>query len=57
MSGPIKIERLVQAAVIFATAMLGAASGSLFNPEWPAIVTAGVVALAVMGWLAHQRNA
>ncbi len=52
-----KIERIVEAAVIFSAAILGAASGSLFNPEWPAIATAGVVALAVMALLAHQRHA
>ncbi|HEY2136523.1 MAG TPA: hypothetical protein VGH49_11570 [Xanthobacteraceae bacterium] len=50
-------ERIVQATVIFSTAMLGAASGSLFHPEWPAIATAGVVALALMALLAHQRHA
>jgi hypothetical protein len=51
------IERIVSAAVIFSAAMLGAASGSLFHPEWPAIATAGVVALGVVAVLAHQRHA
>jgi hypothetical protein len=50
-------ERIVQAAVIFSAAMLGASSGSLFQPEWPAIATAGVVALSVVTLLAHQRHA
>ncbi len=50
------IERIVQATVIFSAALLGAASGSLFHPEWPAIATAGVVALAVMALLAWQRH-
>jgi hypothetical protein len=50
-------ERIVHASVIFSAAMLGAASGSLFHPEWPAIATAGVVALALTGLLAHQRHA
>ena len=52
-----KFERIVQATVIFSAAMLGAASGSLFRPEWPAIATAGIVALGVMALLAHQRHA
>jgi hypothetical protein len=50
-------ERIVQASVIFSAAMLGAASGSLFHPEWPAIATAGAVALTLMAFLAHQRHA
>jgi hypothetical protein len=57
MLAPAKRGRLVQAAVIFATAMLGAASGSLFRPEWPAIATAGIVTLGLMALLAHQRHA
>ena len=52
-----KFERIVQATVIFSAAMLGAASGSLFRPEWPAIATAGIVALGLMALLAHQRHA
>jgi hypothetical protein len=52
-----RFERIIQAIVIFATAMLGAASGTLFRPEWPAIATAGVVSLAVMVLLAHRRHA
>ena len=52
-----KFERIVQATVIFSAAMLGAASGSLFRPEWPAIATAGIVALGVMALLAHRRHA
>jgi hypothetical protein len=52
-----KLERIVQATVIFSAAMLGAASGSLFRPEWPAIATAGIVALGVTALLAHQRHA
>jgi hypothetical protein len=52
-----KLERIVQGTVIFSVAMLGAASGSLFRPEWPAIATAGIVALGVMALLAHQRHA
>ncbi len=52
-----KIERIVEAALIFSAAVLGAASGSLFDPGWPAIATAGVVALGVMALLAYQRHA
>jgi hypothetical protein len=51
------IERIIQATVIFAAAMLGAASGSLFRPEWPAIATAGIVALGLVALLAHRRYA
>jgi hypothetical protein len=50
-------ERILHATVIFAAAMLGAASGSGFHPEWPALATAGVVALALVARLAHQRHA
>ena len=50
------IERILQAMVIFSTASLGAASGSLFHPEWPEIATAGVVSLGVMGFIAWQRH-
>ncbi len=57
MLGADKLERIVQATVIFATAMLGAASGTLFRPEWPAIATAGVVALSLMVLVAHRRPA
>jgi hypothetical protein len=57
MLPPAKLDRIVQATVIFSVAMLGAASGSLFRPEWPAIATAGIVALGVMAFLAHQRHA
>ncbi len=52
-----RLERIVQATVIFATAMLGAASGALFRPEWLAIATAGAVALGVMVLIAHRRHA
>ncbi len=57
MSNRVTFERIVEAAVIFAAAVLGAASGSLFDPQWPAIATAGVVALGVMALLACQRHA
>ena len=57
MPTPAKRDRMAQAAVIFATALLGAASGSLFRPEWPAIATAGIVTLGLMAILAHQRHA
>jgi len=50
-------ERIIQATVVFSAAMLGAASGSLFRPEWPAIAAAGIVALGLMAWLAHRRHA
>jgi hypothetical protein len=50
-------ERIIQAVVIFSAAMLGAASGSLFRPEWPAIATAGIVALGLVALLAHRRHA
>ena len=50
-------ERIVQATVIFSAAMLGAASGSLFRPEWPAIAAAGMVALGLAALLAHRRHA
>jgi hypothetical protein len=56
MLAPGKLDRIVQGTVIFSTAMLGAASGSLFRPEWPAIATAGIVALGLMALLAHQRH-
>jgi hypothetical protein len=52
-----RLEHIIQAIVIFATAMLGAASGTLFRPEWPALATAGVVSLAVTALLAHRRLA
>ena len=57
MLAPGKLDRVVQGTVIFSTAMLGAASGSLFRPEWPAIATAGIVALGLMALLARQRHA
>ena len=57
MLAPGKLDRVVQGTVIFSTTMLGAASGSLFRPEWPAIATAGIVALGLMALLAHQRHA
>ena len=56
MLAPRKLDRMVQGTVIFSAAMLGAASGSLFRPEWPAIATAGIVALGLMTLLAHQRH-
>jgi hypothetical protein len=49
-------KRVVPATMIFSAAMLGAASESLFRPEWPAIATAGIVALVLVGLLAPRSE-
>jgi hypothetical protein len=37
--------------------MLGAASESLFRPQWPTIAVAGIVAFGVLALPAHPRHA
>ena len=49
-------KRVVPATMIFSAAMLGAASESLFRPEWPAIATAGIVARVLVGLLAPRSE-
>jgi hypothetical protein len=48
---------MVHAAAIFSTALLAAASGSVFRPEWPVIATACVVSLVLVGVLGDRTQA